>query len=154
MIEFAKLGTPIYNPTWVNTTYEDAKNIWSRSKYTLCFTWNAPMTKRVIPARILEMAPHSIVMSEISPGLERYFKKDEEFIEFDGVKDGLDRIKSIGEAEYTEIFNNARRKMWKQMTCLHEWNKILPQIDEDYKMKSDEEIANILKENYGKYYYQ
>lgn len=152
--EFADNGLPVFRPEWKDTTYELAKDMWARSKYSICFTMNAPLTKRVIPARILEMAPHCVLMSEVCPGLERYFVKDKEFIEFSEVKEGIDKIKSIGEKEYTEIFNNCRRKIWGQMTALHEWNKILPQIDPDYKQKSDEEIKAILKINWGQYYYE
>lgn len=154
MAEFSNLGFPIYRPEWELTGYEDAKKTWARSKFTICFTWNAPMTKRVIPARILEMTPHCIMACEPCPGMERYFEKDKEYIEMDDAKTSIDRMKSMPEKEYIEIFNNCRRKIWREMTSLHQWNKVLSQIDEDYKQKSDDEIKQILKANYGDYYFE
>ena len=152
--DFAGIGCPIYRPEWINTGYEDAKKTWARSKFTICFTWNAPMTQRVIPARILEMSPHCVLMCEPCGGMERYFKKDEEYIEFDDAYTAIQRIRSMSEKEYQTIFNNCQRKIWKQMTCLHEWNKILNQIDPDFKPLTNEEITTILKTKYGEYYFQ
>ena len=72
-----------------------------------------------------------------------------EIIIFNTIEEAVDRIKSITKKEYNKILNNGQKALWNRNTAYHEWNKILPLMDPDYKVIDP---INILKEYHSEYF--
>ena len=65
--------------------------------------------------------------------LENYFD-DDEIIIFNSVEEAVDKINKLSEKEYNLILNKGKKRLWNTNTVYHEWNKILPFMDSDYKI--------------------
>ena len=88
------------------------------------------------------------MLSESAPELELYYNPDE-YILFESVEEAVDKVKSLSIKERGELFERGRRAVWNRNTAYHEWNKILPLMDPDYR---EVNIPSLLKEYHPEYY--
>lgn len=131
--EFTKKGINVFNKK--TFTYEETKNIWSYSKYSLCFTNNSLNTGKELKGRVVEIPNWCILLTEPFPDMEQYYDIDNDIVVFNSVDEAIEKMKFLenNPLEYNRIFENGKQKLWSQNTALHEWDKIMQEIDKDYK---------------------
>tara|TARA_A100001515_G_C4581406_1_gene213034 strand:- start:887 stop:1825 length:939 start_codon:yes stop_codon:yes gene_type:complete len=131
-----------------NCFYEDLKQFWSSSKFSLTFTQNAMMTGQQVKGRVVEIPYFSVMVSEYFNGLENYYDLEKEIILFNSVDEAIEKINfyNKNDNEYKKIFKAGRDRVWNTNTHYHSWNNILNQIDFDYVRK---DIGGLLKEKHG-----
>ena len=83
------------------------------------------------------------------PEMLEYYFDDDEIIIFNSVEEAVDKINKLSEKEYNLILNKGKKRLWNTNTVYHEWNKILPLMDPDYKQIDP---IKILKDYHGEYY--
>lgn len=145
--EFKQNGCDV--STHSNILYEEVKNIWSRSKFSLNFTINSTQQLREVKGRIVEIpAFDSVLLTEWFPEIDQYYDLDNEIIVFDTVLGAIDLIKKYNKDSilYNKVMLNGKKALFSRLTAYHEWNKILPNIDSDYKQVNP---IKILKEKHG-----
>ena len=130
-------------------TYEQVKHVLSESRFSLNLSMNAPNTRRELKGRVIEIPAHCILVSEPAPELETYYQEDE-YILFTSVEELVDKIKSYTDTELDALFKRGNRALWTRNTAYHEWNKILPFMDSDYKIV---DIDRLIKENHSEFIY-
>jgi len=131
-----------------HATYEQVKQVVAESYFSLNLSMNAVGDRRELKGRVIEIPMHSILLSEPAPELELYYNPDE-YILFESVEEAIDKVKSLSVKERGELFERGRRAVWDRNTAYHEWNKILPLMDPDYK---EVDIPALLKEYHSEYY--
>ena len=129
--------------------YEELKQFWSNSKFSLSFTQNAIMSGQQVKSRVAEIPYFSVMVSENFPGLETYYDLEKEMILFNSVEEAIDKINyyNKNEKEYNKLFEAGKKRLWNTNTHYHSWNNVLHQIDEDYVKK---DISKLLKEKHEK----
>ena len=137
--KFRNLGIDVQIFHGVN--YEEAKRAWAHSKYTLSFTMNSSNTVREPKGRVVEVPNFAVLFTEDFPGLKEYYNNDE-MVVFSSVEDCIEKINYFDKnpKELEKIYLKGKKALWGRNTVYHEWNKILPQIDEDYKKINPNEI--------------
>jgi len=150
LAKFASRGLEIFNKQ--TSTYEDTKIIWKNSKFSMCFTNNSLNSGKELKGRVVEIPNWCVLVTEHFPDMEQYYDMENDVISFVSVQEAIDKMNKLKEdpAEYKRIFENGKRKLWNQNTAYHEWNKILPNIDIDYKQI---DVIALLKEKHGEYYF-
>lgn len=143
---FKQLGCDIHLDRFL--THEKLKNNLAKSKYSLCFSSNAIGTRNELKGRVIEIPSQAVLLTEPAPGLNEYFD-DDEIIIFNSIEEAVDRINSISQSEYNTILRKGQKALWNRNTVYHEWNKILPQIDPDYRIIDP---IKIIKKYHGEYY--
>lgn len=128
-----------------SATYEQVKYILSQSNFSLNLSWNATGDRRELKGRVIEIPAHCILLSEPAPELETYYNPDE-YILFNSVEEAVDKIKSCN---IEEVFKRGNRALWERNTAYHEWNKILPLMDPDYKPV---DVPALIKTYHSEYY--
>lgn len=151
LAKFAAKGIEIFNKQ--TFAYEDTKIIWKNSKFSMCFTNNSLNSGKELKGRVVEIPNWCVLVTEHFPDMEQYYDMENDVISFVSVQEAIDKMNKLQEdpAEYKRIFENGKRKLWNQNTVYHEWNKILPNIDPDYKPI---DVIKLLKEKHGEYYYE
>ena len=131
-----------------NCFYEELKQVWNNSKFSLTFTQNAMMTGQQVKGRVVEIPHFCVMVSEYFPGLENYYDLEKEIILFNSVDEAIDKINyfSKNDKEYNKILKAGKDRVWNTNTHYHSWNNVLHQIDEDYVKK---DIGKLLKEKHG-----
>lgn len=131
-----------------NCFYEEIKQLWERSRYSLCFTKNSVLTGTQAKGRVSEIPYFTVMLSQWFDGIEEYYEPDKEFILFETVDEAISKIKYYEEnqSEYKKIFEAGRKRLLSTGTNYHRWNNVMHKIDPDFK-KVD--VAKILKENHG-----
>jgi hypothetical protein len=130
-------------------TYEQVKHVLAESTFSLNLSMNAPLTRRELKGRVIEIPAHCILLSEPAPELEDYYDEDE-YIMFTSIDEAVDKIKSLTPQDIENIFKKSNRALWNKNTAFHEWNKILPLMDPDYKPI---DVNKLIRENYSEYIY-
>jgi hypothetical protein len=115
-----------------SATYEQVKQVMSESNFSLNLSMNAPANRRELKGRVIEIPAHCILLSEPAPELETYYNEDE-FISFNSVEEAIEKVKSLDDKQILELFKRGNKALWERNTAYHEWNKILPLMDPDYK---------------------
>ncbi len=131
-----------------SATYGSVKYILSQSKFSLNFSMNATGDRRELKGRVVEIPAHCVLLSEPAPELDTYYNEDE-YILFNSVEELADKIKSLSDKEIESIFKRGNRALWERNTAYHEWDKILPLMDPDYKQV---DIPTLLKTYHSDYY--
>jgi len=149
--DFEKLGVNVYNKK--THTYDETKYIWCKSKYSLCFTNNSLNTGKELKGRVVEIPNWCILVTEPFPDMELYYDVENDIVVFNSVDEAKEKMKYLfkNKEEYKRIFENGKRKLWNSNTAYHEFNKIMLEIDEDYKSI---DVIKLLKEKHGEYYYE
>ena len=131
-----------------NCFYEELKQVWNSSKFSLTFTQNAMMAGQQVKGRVAEIPNFCVMVSEYFPGLENYYDLEKEIILFSSVEEAIDKINYFNEndKEYNKILKAGKDRVWNTNTHYHSWNNILHQIDVDYVKK---DIGKLLKEKHG-----
>lgn len=131
-----------------NCFYEEIKQLWARSKYSLCFTQNSLISGTQIKGRVSEIPYFSVLVSQGFEGIDQYYEPDKEFILFNSVDEAIDKIKFYenNPTKYKEIYNAGRKRLLSTGTAYHRWNEIMSKIDPDF-VKVD--VENILKEKHN-----
>lgn len=129
-------------------TYDQTKNVWSNSKYSLCLTMNSTNQTRELKGRIVEIPNFTVLLTEPFPEMENYYDMDKECVLFNSVEDAIDKMIKLesDEKTYREIFYSGKKRLWATNTAYHEFDKILPKIDPDYKSFN---IKKLIKEKHG-----
>lgn len=124
--------------------YGQLLDLWSRSKYSLCFTKASQGNFRQKKGRVVEIGYYSVLVSEPFPGIEKYFQPDTEFIMFETVDEAIEKIKyyESNPNKYQELLLASRKKILETNTVFHQWDYIMSIIDHDYKKQN---IINIVK---------
>ena len=143
--QFNQLGCNITQEIF--TTHDKMKKNLARSKYSLCFSSNAVGTRNELKGRVIEIPSQAVLLTEPAPELDTYFNEDEIII-FNSVEEAVDRVNSIKEDEYNTILKRGQKALWNRNTVYHEWNKILPLIDQDYNQIDP---INIIKKYHNEY---
>ena len=146
--QFNQLGCKIYQEGFI--THDEMKKNLAKSKYSLCFSSNAIGTRNELKGRVIEIPSQAVLLTEPAPELDKYFNEDEIII-FNTVEEAINKVNSISEKEYNSILDKGKRALWNRNTVYHEWNKILPLIDPDYKLIDP---IKILKKYHNEYYYE
>lgn len=135
-----------------NPNYEITKNIWNNSKYSLCVTNNSLNTGKELKGRVVEIPNWCVLLTQSFPDMEQYYDMENECVLFDTVDEAIEKMKWLDNNpnEYNKIKDAGKRKLWNSNTAFHEWNKILPRIDPDYKQI---DVIKLLKEKYKDSYY-
>jgi len=144
--EFASKGI---NPqAATNCFYTEIKQLWGRSKYSLCFTKNSVLSGTQVKGRVSEIPYFSVLISQHFKGIENYYEPDKEFILFETVDEAIEKIKYYEDNpdEYAKIYEAGKKRLLSTGTCYHRWNDIMHRIDPDFK-KFD--VSQILKDNHG-----
>tara|TARA_R110002153_G_scaffold238900_1_gene393291 strand:- start:3175 stop:4119 length:945 start_codon:yes stop_codon:yes gene_type:complete len=144
--QFNQLGCSVTQETFL--THDEMKKNLAKSKYSLCFSSNAVGTRNELKGRVIEIPSQAILLTEPAPDLDTYFNEDEIII-FNSVEEAVDIINSITEDEYNTILEKGQKALWNRNTVYHEWNKILPLMDPDYKQINPLEI---IKKYHNEYY--
>jgi len=146
--QFKQLGVDVHQEGFL--THEQMKESLAKSKYSLCFSSNAIGTRSELKGRVIEIPSQTVLLTEEAPELETYFDESE-MILFSSVEDAVDKINYFNNNpfEYEKLLLNGKKALWNKNTVYHEWNKILPLMDPDYKQKDP---IKILKEHHGEYY--
>jgi hypothetical protein len=144
--QFQALGSNVYLDKFL--PHEDIKTNIAKSKYSLCFSSNAVGTRQELKGRVIEIPSQAVLLTEPAPELDTYFNNDEIII-FNSIEEAVDIINNISEKEYNAILNKGKKALWNRNTVYHEWNKILPMIDPDYKPLNP---LNIIKQYHYEYY--
>jgi hypothetical protein len=131
-----------------NATYEQIKYILSESNFSLNLSMNAVGNRRELKGRVIEIPSHCILLSEPAPELEDYYFEDE-YILFNSVEEAVDKVNSLNNKEIEELFNRGNHALWNRNTAYHEWDKILPLMDPDYK---NQNIHTLLKTYHSEHY--
>jgi len=150
--QFISKGIPVYVDQ--NPDYEVTKQIWNQSFYSLCVTNNSLNTGKELKGRVVEIPNWCVLLTEPFPDMEQYYDLDNDIILFNSVDEAVEKLNKLNIPPFTEIKRikeNGKRRLWNQNTVYHEWNKILPNIDPDYKVLDP---IHILKEKHGDYYYE
>lgn len=135
-----------------NPNYEVTKNIWNNSKYSLCVTNNSLNTGKELKGRVVEVPNWCVLLTQSFPDMEQYYDMENECVLFDTVDEAIEKMKWLDNNpdKYNKIKDAGKRKLWNSNTTFHEWNKILPGIDPDYKQI---DVIKLLKEKYRDSYY-
>ena len=142
---FRQLGCDIHLDSFL--THENLKSNLAKSKYSLCFSSNAIGTRNELKGRVIEIPSQAVLLTEPAPGLDEYFD-DDEIIIFNSIEEAVDKINSISQKEYNTILKKGQKALWNRNTVYHEWNKILPLIDQDYNQINP---INIIKKYHNEY---
>jgi len=128
--------------------YEELKQVWNNSKFSLTFTQNAIMTGQQVKGRVVEIPYFCVMVSEYFPGLENYYDLEKEIILFNSIEEAIDKINYFNknDKEYNKILKAGKDRVWNTNTHYHSWNNVLHQIDADYVKK---DIGKLLKEKHG-----
>jgi len=149
--QFISKGIPVHVDQSLD--YEMTKHIWNQSSYSLCVTNNSLNTGKELKGRVVEIPNWCVLLTEPFPDMEQYYDLDNEIVIFNSVDEAVEKINRMNVPPYTEmkrIKDNGKRRLWNSNTVYHAWNKILPNIDPDYKVLDP---IQILKEKHGDYYY-
>jgi hypothetical protein len=146
---FSTKGVEIFNKQ--TQTYDETKAIWKNSKFSMCFTNNSLNSGKELKGRVVEIPNWCILVTEHFPDMEQYYDMENDVISFVSIQEAIDKINKLNfdDKEYKRIFENGKRKLWNQNTAYHEWNKILSNIDIDYKPI---DVISLLKEKHGEFY--
>ena len=146
--KFNQLGQNIHLEEFI--THEQMKNSLAQSKYSLCFSSNAVNTRKELKGRVIEIPSQAVLLTEPAPELELYYE-DDEIILFNTVEEAIEKVKfyNSNNKEYNKILQRGKRALWNKNTAYHEWNKILPEFDPDYKQIDP---ISIIKEYHNDYY--
>jgi hypothetical protein len=119
-----------------NVTYPNLLDSMNRSKFSLCFTQASQGNFQQKKGRVVEIAYHSILVSEPFPGIEEYFEPDKDFILFNSVDEAIEKIKFISsnESYYNDMKQSGRKKLLETNTIHHQFHYIMSRIDKDYKL--------------------
>jgi len=131
-----------------SATYGQVKYILSQSRFSLNLSMNATGDRRELKGRVIEIPAHCILLSEPAPELETYYNEDE-YIGFTSAEELVDKIKKLSDKELESIFERGNRALWGRNTAYHEWNKILPLMDPDFKPI---DVPTLLKTHHSDYY--
>lgn len=131
-----------------SATYGQVKYILSQSKFSLNLSMNATGDRRELKGRVIEIPAHCILLSEPAPELETYYNEDE-YIGFNSIEELADKIKRLSDKDLEEIFKRGNRALWERNTAYHEWSKILPFMDPDFKPI---DIPTLLRTYHSEYY--
>lgn len=125
-----------------NVKYGELLNLWSRSKYSLCFTRSSNGGFRQKKGRVAEIAFHTVLLSEPFPGIEEYFEPNKEIVIFESVEEAIDKINFYEKNQnaYEEILALGRKRLWNTNTVFHQWDIAMKEIDEDYKGSNIQKI--------------
>lgn len=140
-----------YTPVEVipqSATYEQVKEAIAGANFSLNLSMNAPLTRRELKGRVIEIPAHCILLSEPAPELETYYNEDE-YILFNSVEEAIEKIKSLNAAGIQSLFERGQRALWERNTAYHEWNKILPLMDPDFKPV---DVVKLIREYHSEYY--
>ena len=110
---------------------------------------NATGDRRELKGRVVEIPAHCVLLSEPAPELETYYNEDE-YILFNSIEELADKIKSLSDKEVEDIFKRGNKALWERNTAYHEWDKILPFMDPDYKPIA---ISTLLRTHHSDYYH-
>lgn len=132
-----------------SATYGQVKYILSQSKFSLNLSMNATGDRRELKGRVIEIPAHCVLLSEPAPELETYYNEDE-YILFNSIEELADKIKSLSDKEVEDIFKRGNKALWERNTAYHEWDKILPFMDPDYKPI---DILTLLRTHHSDYYH-
>jgi len=127
--------------------YEQIKELWKRSKYSLCFTKNSVMTGTQVKGRVSEIPYFTVLLSQGFDGIEEYYEPNKEFILFETIDEAIKKIKYYenNPAEYSKIYEAGKKRLLSTGTCYHRWNNILHKIDPEYKSIN---VQKLLKEKH------
>jgi len=133
-------------------TYDETKKIWANSKFSICFTNNSLNSGKELKGRVVEIPNWCVLVTEHFPDMEQYYDMDNDVVSFVSVQEAIDKMNKLNDdpAEYKRIFENGRKRLWEHNTAYHEFQKIMSEIDPDYRSI---DINNLIKEehNGGKY---
>jgi len=131
-----------------NVLYGQLLDLWSRSKYSLCFTKSSQGGFRQKKGRVAEIGYHSVLVSEPFPNIEEYYEPGKEFIMFETIDEAISKINyyESNPVEYAKLLQASRNRVWNTNTVYHQWDHIMSIIDEDYKKNNINKILNKNKE--------
>ena len=77
--------------------------------------------------------------------------EEDEMILFSSIEEAVEKVKYYNNNpnEYNKLLLKGKKALWNKNTAYHEWNKILPLMDPDYKQIDP---IKILKDYHGEYY--
>ena len=134
-----------------NLSYEQTKYTWGSSKYSLCFTMNSKLTTKELKGRVVEIPNFCVMLTQSFPDMEQYIDTDLDCVLFETVDDAIDKMKLLDSDSnlYNKILKRGKQTTWEKNNCYIEWQKILPNIDSDFKQLN---VNKILKEKHGYVY--
>lgn len=144
-----KIGVEIQQENFL--THDQVKINLSRSKYSLCFSNNATGNRQELKGRVIEIPAYSILLTEPAPDLKSYYNEDE-IIVFNSIEEAAEKIQFYNKdyKKYKSLFTKGREALWSRNTAYHEWNKILPHMDPDYKCINPKDI---IQKYHSQYYH-
>jgi len=129
-------------------TYDETKKIWANSKFSMCFTNNSLNSGKELKGRVVEIPNWCILVTEHFPEMEQYYDMDNDVVSFVSVQEAIDKMNRLNDdpREYRRIFENGRKRLWNFNTAYHEFQKVMGEIDPDYKLI---DINKIIKEEHN-----
>jgi hypothetical protein len=69
-------------------------------------------------------------------------------VAFNSVEEAIEKVKSLDSKQMLELFKRGNKALWERNTAYHEWNKILPLIDPDYR---EVDITKLVKQYHSEF---
>lgn len=117
-------------------SYSNYMETYHKSIASICFTNNSLGTASQSKTRLAEMPFYCALISEPWPNMEMWnMEPNKDFVLLDGSSKSIELIdRLLKDKEYsTQMHLRSRDILINKNTVYHEWNRILQNIDEDYK---------------------
>lgn len=127
-------------------SYKSYLEGFAKSIASLCFTNNSLGTALQSKTRVAEVPYYCVLVSEPWPDYEFWnMEPNKDFVLLDGTGMSLEVLdKVLNDKSFSsKMYESAKSILINKNTVFHEWNKIMQNIDEDYKPK---DINQILKQ--------
>lgn len=117
-------------------SYSSYMETYHRSIASVCFTNNSLGTASQSKTRLAEMPYYCVLISEPWPNIEMWnMEPNVDFVLLDGSSNSIELInKLLGDKDFAQnMYKRSKDILINKNTVYHEWDKIMQQIDEDYK---------------------
>lgn len=118
----------------------------AKSIASLCFTNNSLGTALQSKTRLGEMPYYCVLVSEPWPDYELWnMEPNKDFVLLDGTSTSLEVLDRVlnDEPFSSQMYESAKNILINKNTVFHEWNRIMQNIDPDFKIK---DVNKILKQ--------
>lgn len=118
------------------TSYSAYLEAYSKSIASICLTNNSLGTASQSKTRVGELPFYSILVSEAWPNMELWnMEPNKDFILLDNSDQSLELIRKVIEDKKfaDRMFKSGKDILLNHNTVFHEWNRIMQELDEEYR---------------------
>lgn len=118
------------------TSYRDYVHAYHQSIVSVCLTSNSLNCEPQSKTRVAELPYYCVLVSEWWPNMDMWhMEPNKDFILIDATQKHLELIdRCLSDPKFAnQMYNSAKRILVEKNTIFHEWNKVMLNIDPDYK---------------------